>query len=124
MKSELNNYSELLIEEIRGGTEVHSAVSKLKKLLARRRHQTILGAVLRKAEKIVSESRDYSEPTLIVASEKDAKKYEKTIGKRPEPVVIIDPEIVGGYIVREDYVMTDSSYRSKLVNWYRKSIQN
>lgn len=124
MKSHVTNYSKLLIEELRAGVEVHSAVVKLKKLLQRRRHESLLRPVLAKAEQTLREAPDHSTPTIIVAGEKDAKKYADAIGKRPEPKVEIDPTIIGGYITLKDLTITDNSHKSKLLKWYRSAVAN
>lgn len=121
MRNQINNYSNLLLSELRAGTEVHSAVSKLKKLLKRRRHESVLRSVLERTEKLLAESRDYAAPTLIVSKEKDVKKYTDAIGKKKDPTIVIDPEMIGGYVLRENYVQEDQSYRAKLLKWYRST---
>lgn len=123
MKSEITNYAQLLIEELQGGMEAHSAVAKLKKLLKGRRHDSLLAPIMKRALRVLEESTDSTAPTLKVASEKDAKKYLAKIGKRPEPKIVVDERLIGGYVTMENYMMKDGSYRTKLIDWYRRAVR-
>lgn len=123
MKGHVENYSKLLIEEIQSGMEVHSAIVKLKKILKARRHSTLLRSVLERTDKILSQSRDHTHPTLIVASEKGAKEYAGVFTKREDPLVKIDPTILGGYVAMENFTVIDNSYKSKLLSWYRAAVK-
>jgi F0F1-type ATP synthase delta subunit len=122
MKSDITNYAKLLIEELHE-MEAHSAVVKLKKLLKARRHESLLGPVMKKALRILEESTDSSAPILKVASMKDAKKYLGEMSKKSEPKVIVDDRLIGGYVLMDNYVMKDGSYRTKLIDWYRRAVQ-
>lgn len=121
MKTEITNYAQLLIEELQS-MEAHSAVVKLKKLLKVRRHDSLLGPVMKRALRILEESTDSSAPTLKVAYMKDAKKHLGEMAKHPEPKVIVDERLIGGYVMMENYVMKDGSYRTKLIDWYRRAV--
>ncbi len=122
MKSDITNYAALLIEELQS-MEAHSAVVKLKKLLKARRHDALLAPVMKRALRILEESTDSSVPTLKVASLKDAKKHLAEMSKQAEPKVIVDERLIGGYVMMENYIMKDASYRTKLIDWYRRAVQ-
>lgn len=124
MRGHIANYSQLLIEELRAGAQVHSTVSKLKKLLKRRRHETLLHAVLKKTEQTLMQERDHSIPVVIAASLKEVKEYAATVDKDEKPILQVDPSIIGGHIILKDFTITDQSYKSKLLNWYRLAIKN
>lgn len=121
MKTEITNYAQLLIEEFQSGIEAHSAVVKLKKLLKIHRHESLLGPIMKRALRILEESTDSSASILKVAFMKDVKKYLGEMDKHSEPKVVVDPELIGGYVMMENYVMKDGSYRTKLIDWYRRA---
>ncbi len=122
MKYEIANYAQVLIDELQTGTEAPAAVLKLKKLLKSRLHESVLASVLKRTLRILDESTDSAAPTLKVASQKDAKKYLSELGKMPEPIIIVDERLIGGYVSTQNYVMEDGSYRTKLIEWYRRAV--
>lgn len=106
--------AELIAEK----TDIDKVVSGLKKTMAQRGHTRLLTSVLRGLVTKVERQSKMSVPQLIVAA-KDAPKPD--VATIEDVEVKVDPTIVGGYIMREGFIRTDNSHKTKLLNWYRKA---
>lgn len=106
--------AELIAEK----TDIDKVISGLKKAMAQRGHSRLLTSVLKGLISKVEGDREMSVPELIIAS-KDAPKIENLSTKNAN--IKIDPTIIGGYIMREGFVRTDNSHKTKLLNWYRRA---
>ena len=83
--------------------------------LKKRGHLSLLPRVVHALERSHAQGR-----VVLVASEAVVKDAQK---KFPDASVVVDPEVVGGYIVREGSTVTDASYRNVLVQLYHNTIR-
>lgn len=106
------------VELIAEKTDIDKVVSGLKKTMAQRGHTRLLTSVLKGLISKVERQSEMSLPQLTIAT-KDASKPDSLSAKDVD--VKIDQTIVGGYILREGFTRIDNSYKTKLLNWYRRA---
>ena len=106
------------VELIAEKTDIDKVVSGLKKTMAQRGHTRLLTSVLKGLVSKVERQSEMSLPQLTIPT-KDASKPDSLSAKDVD--VKIDQTIVGGYILREGFTRIDNSYKTKLLNWYRRA---
>ena len=103
-----------------------------------RGHLSLLPSVVR----ILERAPERAYVSLTIAREHDAKKFERSIADSlallgstsaspktghaggEQPVTVIDPRIVGGYLVRFGSQVIDKSFRNALISLYKKTIHH
>lgn len=123
MRTYVHNYAELLVEALRSGQTVSAALAAIEPLLIRRRHKPLLPAILRQAILLLHEAPDHAVSVLTIAREQDAARYRTECGAGSAVSVRIDPTIIGGYQFLQNLRLTDRSYKTKLIRWYRQAVQ-
>ena len=96
-------------------------------LLKDKSHYKILPAILKKVEQLEKNAQSADKTVLIVREAKLAETYKKELEKHGEVFageveVREDPHVVGGFIAKTKTNMIDQSYRSKLLDMYRKLV--
>lgn len=119
MSSLQKQYVKVLLDLLEDSKEVETSIGRLKEVMIKRGHQKLLPAVLKDVERQLSAISNPS--TLTVAHESDVDKYQE-LNKEAE--VLVDEKIIGGYILKDKYKLTDNSHRSRLLNWYKSVINN
>lgn len=101
------------------GADLEKTIGGMREVMARRGHLRLLPAVLKSLTTLLERRARDSAPRLTLAREADAKLYtELAQGAQ----IVIDENIIGGYIYKNGNKKTDGSYRTKLLNWYKASI--
>lgn len=106
--------AELIAEK----TDIDKVISGLKKVMTQHGHTRLLTSVLKGLASKVDRESHVSVPHLIIATE-DAPRPDFPSLKNAD--IKIDPSIVGGYIMQEGFTRIDNSYKTKLLNWYRRT---
>lgn len=83
--------------------------------LKKRGHLSLLPRIVRALERSHTQGR-----VVLVASQDAVTGAHK---KFPDASVVVDPKVVGGYIVRDGSTVTDASYRNALVQLYHNTIR-
>lgn len=116
MSSLKQQYVKALIEMSADGSDFAKLTKKLHAVMEKRGHGRLLAAVLRATLRTLSSSAKRNSATLVVAEEKDAKRYHK---EYKDAAVVVDKTIIGGYVFIDKSTRIDHSYKTKLLNWYR-----
>lgn len=66
------------------------------------------------------ERQKTSDSTVVVAREEDVAHAKK---EHPEADIVVDPQIVGGMLVRKGSVLLDATYRRSLVEIYKSAVR-
>jgi len=95
-------------------------------LLKQKNHYKMLPAILEQVQKIQTQS-DSSKSTLVVKDEASVSDlqaqldgYKDEFGTEYE--VKVDPNIVGGFVLKNKTSMVDQSYRSRLLEMYKRLV--
>lgn len=91
-------------------------------LIKVRSHEKMIPGIITAFEGILEESNGGG-VQVLVAAEEDAIKYKSEIEQHQDVVgneykIVVDPNIVGGYVVRSNKVQIDNSYRTRLLDLY------
>ena len=106
---------------IKDGATPASIFSGLKVTLEKRGHSKIYPKLLLSLLRSLEEDHSTATPVLVVAKEGDAKRFlTKT---EPATRVVVDESIVGGHVFTEAWKRIDSSHKTKLLTWYRRSLK-
>ena len=121
-----NNYIEAVLEMIEAGKESKEVLAGLKKTLATRGHERLYAPVLRGVARVL-ESKEAAAVEVVVAKEADAKAFATAINEAlqelsitEKPTVTVDETVIGGFVVEGRTQRFDASYKTKLVQLYRK----
>lgn len=83
-------------------------------------------SLLTRIVKILERTPDTDRAVLIVANKRDAEKHMREVvnvgGDPKNTKVVVDPQIVGNYIVRKKEKLIDASYRKQLVELYQHTV--
>ena len=120
-----SNYTSAVIELLQNGTEPKQVFAGLKTTLAARGHHKLYPAVLRAVARQLP--RALRPPaTLTVAHERDVKALEQAVTAAAEllqtsrkPIVKIDENLIGGFILEADHHCVDQSHHRKLRSLYQ-----
>ena len=119
------HYTEAALKMIQSGTDIDKVLEGLRKTLTRKGHTRLYSAVLRSIVRILETHHDTGAVVVVakdsdttkLASDIDAILTELDAGKNF--VTKIDQTIIGGVIVKNNNVVVDRSYKTKLTNIYR-----
>ncbi len=124
-----NNYIQATVELIKHGSKTKEVFEGLYKAMQKKQHLSLYPAVLRGVSRILETEQDKTLPWVMVAKETDSVKHETQIhqslslvGADKDFVIKIDPNIIGGFIIKHNNKMIDRSYKSTLSNIYTSSI--
>lgn len=124
MSGHLKHYVKAFVAELEAGLDFTKAKNNLVELLKRQKHEPMLRQILEKSLMILAQKSNPAVPTIVLASETDKGRYSLEFVSKVTPVIKIDPTIIGGYITSENFVQTDQSYKSKLLNWYQSATKS
>ncbi|MFM2414400.1 MAG: hypothetical protein RI911_93 [Candidatus Parcubacteria bacterium] len=103
------------------GTNPDTAISSLKQFLQKKGALSLMPQIVRALLRIqASEVRKL--PSVRVAKESDAQAVLEANPelKKHQTVVIVDPTLIGGHVIRHAATRTDSSYKGSLLNLYHR----
>lgn len=114
-------YTKILVSLLRKDGDmknnVEKIVTELKTVMSKRGHASLLPTVLRSALRQLESSSSSISARLTIAKAGGEKLHS---GLTKETQIIIDPTIIGGYILTHEHKQTDNSYKTKLTTLYRK----
>lgn len=123
----VDDYAKAVAACITEGQDAKRVLASLESVLAHRGHQKLKGRILRTLARLLARSQG-SEAALFVASEADAQKLKQEIAaasktlEASDVVEVIDPTIIGGFVLRTKTKQLDQSYKSALLKLYRSVI--
>ncbi|OGG86157.1 hypothetical protein A2392_01700 [Candidatus Kaiserbacteria bacterium RIFOXYB1_FULL_46_14] len=121
MSSTKQDYLKALLPLLKDEKEAAKVLPQLEKVMKKHGHSRLLLPVLRAALRELSGYANASHPRLIIANESDKARFTK---KYKDAEVIVDTNIIGGYIYETEGQRLDQSYKTKLLNWYYAAINN
>ena len=119
MSAQLKRYLEAVIDLLKEGGDLAVVLKNLRAVMDKRGHSKMYPLLLRALLRVYPTIAGREEATLVIAKESDQALYKGEIKK--DGKIVIDPSIVGGYILTRDFVRQDHSYKSKLLTWYQKA---
>jgi hypothetical protein len=122
----IKNYVQALHARIQEGHAIESVLKNLDSVLRARGHSrskaSILKALIRKLERTELQEK----PVLTLAQEADTPKMlphaQHLLESTVSPRIVIDPSIVGGFVLRNQNKQIDTSYKRTLLKLYRTII--
>ena len=93
-------------------------------LIESRHHGKLIPSIISEVEKI-DQDQVSGKTVVLVAQESDAETHRADIESHTDVInggyqVEVDPNIVGGYVVRSETAQIDASYRTRLVELYNQ----
>ncbi len=90
--------------------------------MEKRGHGKLWRRALLEAERSAGKDNARTEQVITLARRDDAAKHAENIAKvnAANARITLDPSIVGGFILRNGFARTDRSYKTTLINLYRK----
>ena len=122
-------YTEAAQSLLEEGVKTSEVLKNLKKVLERRGHEKLYLRVLKNLAR--NTERGVGTETIVrVAKEAHVKKFKNEIKnasarlgvKESDTRTFVDESLIGGYTVETKDVLLDQSYKSALLNIYRKVI--
>ena len=121
-----NHYITATLELIYTGKDINEVLEGLKKAQAARGHDRLFVPVLRGVLRTLSSEKAGQDALVVVSAETDYQTQVEAIktalsdlGATSEPVVKVDPTLVGGFVAEANYQQINASYKQKLVTLYR-----
>lgn len=121
-----NAYVTALTESILTGTDIETALTRLRARLERQGHMRLYGQILKASARVLSAKLKETVPQVVVArlgqvSDEILRAAIARLGSTETAYEqSVDETIVGGFIVRfKDHVL-DASYKSRLLDLYRQ----
>ncbi len=113
---------------LKKGEEPAMVLAGLSRTLESRGHLKLHNSILRGVLREFSASTKGTTPKLTLANKADTDKLKneienalKLLGSEGEYVINIDKTITGGFVLTHNHRVVDSSYKTKLLNWYRNA---
>lgn len=96
-------------------------------LLKQRSHQNMIPQIITAYEQL-SERGVSGQAVVVVAKKEDEEKYKKDIESHADVFgkdyqVVVDENIVGGYVIRSNSEQIDQSYRTRLLEMYQQLVK-
>lgn len=111
------------LENATSSSEAEARVDELVTVLKREGKMRALPAVLRELERLQAR-KSSQKPTLTVTKESDSRKALEELGnhlsKVPEVEVKTDERLVGGWRYTDSDTLVDASYKTALLELYRR----
>ncbi len=126
----VTDYSTAILELIRDGMSVDTALLNLKRMLESRGHSRLYPKILKQLEREGEKQKKRETLTLVLADEGDRAKLKEDIDsallqmKAKEYDTKIDPTITGGFIIEGGEQRIDHSYKRRLLTLYRSLIES
>lgn len=122
-----HNYAAAVLALEARGTKSDAIVRGLSQTLARRGHQKLLPRIVRAIGMDAERVARRTGTTLTVAKDADATRYAADIKEAAERMgagsaheTVVDERLVGGFALRTADALYDRSYRTALVDLYRR----
>lgn len=123
MNAYLKQYVEALTSLIASGVPLETILQNTRSVMKQRGHERLYGRLLRHLERVVPTLEAKDQAVLVVAKRDESAVYKETLGI-DDVVVKTDHSIIGGYVLTKHNVRQDNSYKTKLLTWYRRSIDD
>jgi F0F1-type ATP synthase delta subunit len=126
----VTDYSRAVMELVKDGMAVDSAIANLKRTLESRGHVRLFPKILKSLLVLQEGEQRNKNFVLILAHEDDALKFKDEIRKALLQIggthyeTRIDPSITGGYIIEGGEQRIDQSYKRRLLTLYRSLIES
>lgn len=122
-----DHYIQAVLESIRDGQKPDTVMVSLKKVLNAKGHDRLLGSVLRGVMRVIEAQSDRSGSVVHVATEVEEKKLSSAIKAALKEMeadsaytLKEDKTLVGGFVAEANNTVYDASYKTALINLYRK----
>lgn len=119
-------YGEALYGAVQDGVKVADALLRLKTILEQNGHSSLYGEALRYAHARFLKDEEGATVRVTLAREEDQKVFAKEIqafvGDASKTEVVIDENIVGGFMARNATAELDQSYKKSLLSIYQSLI--
>lgn len=123
------SYTTAVLELLAAGKEVPAVLSGLKRAMQAHGHEKLYAPVLRNVVRIVA-AEPVAGATVTIARAEDRERYQKEIEAAlaalpvtTQPTAshtVIDDTLIGGFTVTNGTHLLDASFKSKLLNLYRR----
>tara|TARA_B100000678_G_C17907565_1_gene381954 strand:- start:22 stop:438 length:417 start_codon:yes stop_codon:yes gene_type:complete len=130
MNEQARIYAQLLLQEKknRSESEFDSFFNLFIQYLQEKKREKLLPAIYREINQLLEQKESSNETTLVVASDadidqikNDIKSYESEFDLENMSIET-DKHIVGGYTLKNARTMIDASYRTALLDLYKKIV--
>lgn len=125
----LKEYAQSVLELLKAGEKPEKVFRGLESVMKTRGHKRLYTRVLSSVARRLSARGNETEPVLVLASINDKRNYSmdieralgelRTDGKMLKTVE--DKTITGGFLLTHQGKLIDKSYKTKLLNWYRRA---
>ncbi len=119
----IKDYIQAAYEALKGGSDVHETLARLKAYLEQRGLGAAYPRVLRGLSEKLLRAERMSAPRVFVARASDAKHALTKAPHVDKDAIRIDPTIIGGFIIEQNGIRTDASYKRALLDAYRTLTQ-
>ncbi len=124
MNAYLKQYLEAFTSLIQSGASLEKVLENTRLVMKQRGHERLYPRLLRQVARVVPVMESKKRATLTVAKREDAANYGGSLEGASEAVVKVDHSLVGGYVFTKHHARQDHSYKTKLLTWYRRSIDD
>jgi F0F1-type ATP synthase delta subunit len=124
-------YAQALLETLRDGMPVDTALPGLKSALKKKHHEKLFAPVLLEVLRVLEAEKGINTAEVRIARMADSASLKsqietalQTLGVSNETQVkeVVDETIVGGFVVTYDYKEHDQSYKKSLTKLYESII--
>lgn len=125
----VDDYAKALTAVIGEGKHAGPILASLDTVLARRGHEKLKGRILRELARLLERARE-GRATLMIADANDVATLKSEISAATQQLgaadtdTIIDPTLIGGFVLRTKTKQLDRSYKNALLKLYRSIITN
>jgi F0F1-type ATP synthase delta subunit len=107
--------------------DIDTTLLSLKKLLELRGLMNLYPTILKGLLERIEHTQKTTRPTIIVVQKNDLTKYATEITREmsvlqssDEPQIMIDPSLIGGFVIENGAQRIDQSFKTKLLHAYHR----
>jgi len=122
-------YTQAIIELLNTGKKPSDVLAGVKKTMTARGHQSLYKKVLQNV--LMKLEAKTPQTSVLVAKKSDLQEHETAIkkalaelGTDNEPAIVLDNNLIGGFITEHDHKRIDQSYKNKLASLYKNITKN
>ena len=115
-------YAKAIFELTSSGSDASGVIDGMMKSLRRRGTLGLLPKILSIYKKLVKQSASKAS-VLTVAKDGDADSFKRDKKVGDDVRVVVDEDIIGGYRLESDGKLIDNSFKTQLLQVYRKAIK-
>lgn len=123
------DYIQAVRQLLREGHDPEAVFHELKAVLARKGHEKLHAQILRGVAMQIEKDMQGTKAIVTLARTEDSTKEKhaiaaalETLGSTSDHETVIDPTIIGGFVLRQGGKMLDTSYKKQLLTLYRSLI--